>query len=268
MASKPLEVTRYSFVDAVPLPGDIGVRDGNTIGQLIENVKGINHYIDFIAFGEKTLLNDKNVSKPGLRSFVPTGMECPNGSEMWQYRDSTTKGNLLPERINQGLVSAGFARLQGVAPGILEDARDALNPFPLFTAAMASGFPDCELSTKPVGDLQNRLVPMDQNVESPQKTWIDGPLEPGWPPRQSKWIQKNDAKNNPIFISEDEFNGRKRTHNFDGTIKPVTLVRPNVSENFSNFVERQGQGQRNDMFHKLASIGILIGLVLAFKYVD
>ena len=66
------DLVGYSFSDAVPDPGSIGVRDGDSISQLISNVQGINYYVDFIAFGEKSLLNPRDVVKPGLRQFMAT----------------------------------------------------------------------------------------------------------------------------------------------------------------------------------------------------
>jgi hypothetical protein len=261
---KPLEqeVVGYDFADTVPLPGDIGVRDGNTIDQLVTNVKGINHYVDYIAFGEKSFMNDRDVNKPGLRKFVSGGIACPNGAEMSVYQDSTTKGNLLGERVKRGLQSAGLPAPAGVAPGILEDARDALNPIPLFTAAMASGFPDCELIAKDVGDLNGRTQPEIQDPENPT-TWIEGPLEVGWPPKQRKWVQKLDRKKNPIWLTEEEFNKRPKTHNFDGSIR----LPPAVKEIFTDY-HRMNATPSNDMIPKLAAVGVLIALFGIFACLD
>ena len=54
----PPDQVSYDFADAVPLPGDIGVHDGNSMDQLVTNVKGVNYFLDVIAFGDKSLLND------------------------------------------------------------------------------------------------------------------------------------------------------------------------------------------------------------------
>ena len=253
MASKKppeAEIVSYDFSDAVPVPGDIGVRDGDSMEQLVSNVKGVNYYIDFIAFGDKSLLNDRDVVKPGVRNFVGTGLMCPNGAEMNIYRDSVTKGDILGEKIKRGLQSAGLPAPAGVAPGILEDARDALNPFPLFSAAMSSGFPDCQLATKDVGDLYGRTKPDVQKPGRPS-TWIEGPLDSGYPPRQTKWIQKLDRDDYPVWLSEADFNARPKTHTFEGKLKP------GVKEGFI--------GYDSSTPNKLAAFALLIALAASFS---
>jgi hypothetical protein len=241
------DLVGYSFSDAVPDPGSIGVRDGDSISQLISNVQGINYYVDFIAFGEKSLLNPRDVVKPGLRQFMATGIKCPNGAEMTIYQDSTTQGNLLGEKIKQGIQSAGLPAPAGVAPGILEDARDALNPFPLFSAAMGTGYPDCELKSMPVGDLYGNTGP------GAGKTWIEGDLDLGkYPPQQSKWIQKKDKNGYPVWLSEADFNATPKTLNFDGSPKPP----PAVKEGFSVISSTN---------NKLIALGILVALFAAFQ---
>lgn len=255
------EVVGYSFVDTVPLPGDIGVRDGNSMEQLINNVRGVNYYIDYIAFGERSLFNNRGVVKPGLRRFIGTGLACPNGAEMNIYRDTTPQGDILGQRIKRGLQSAGLPAPAGVAPGILEDARDALNPFPLFTAAMSTGYPDCELVTKDVGDLNGRTQPEEQNPENPT-TWIEGPLDPGWPPRQTKWVQKLDKRGNPVWLSEAEFMARPKTHNFDGTQKKIFPIKEGFAgaqiQNETSATVSRSTGS------KLIAAGLLIALAAAF----
>ena len=253
MAQQPQapDQVSYDFADAVPLPGDIGVRDGNSMDQLVSNVKGVNYYVDFIAFGDKSLLNDRDVVKPGLRSFQGTGMMCPNGAEMNVYRDSVTKGDILGEKVKQGLQSAGLPAPAGVAPGIMEDARDALNPFPLFSAAMASGYPDCRLITLPVGDLYGRTKP---DVQRPggNTTWLEGPVDPGWPPRQTKWVQKLDRNGYPIYLSEEQFNRAPKTHNFDGFPKKP------AKEKFSGSFDA-------NVANKLVALSLLVALAASFS---
>ena len=248
-------VVGYDFTDTVPLPGDIGVHDGESIEQLIDNIKGINHYLDYIAFGQKSLFNTRDVNRPGLRRFVGTGIACPNGAEMNIYYDSTVKGNILGERIKRGLVSAGLPPPMGMAPGILEDARDALNPLPLLSAAMATGFPDCELQTKPVGDLYGNTQPADQDPKNP-KTWIEGDLDAGWPPRQTKWVHKLDRNNSEIWLTENEFNLVPKTLNFDGSKKKLIQVK----EGFST------ASQQANVASKLAAIAVLIALASTFIF--
>ena len=249
----PPDQVSYDFTDACPVPGDIGVHDGNSMDQLVTNVKGVNYYIDFIAFGNSSLLNDRDVVKPGLRSFQGTGMMCPNGAEMNVYRDSVTKGDILGEKVKRGLQSAGLPAPAGVAPGIMEDARDALNASSLFNAAMASGYPDCRLITLPVGDLYGRTKP---DVERPggNTTWLEGPVDPGWPPRQTKWVQKLDRDGYGVWLSEEEFNKVPKTYNFDGTLKAP----PPIKEKFSGSLD-------SDVANKLVALSLLLALAASFS---
>jgi hypothetical protein len=51
--------------------------------------------------------------------------------------------------------------LQGLAPGILEDARDGLNPVPIANAVFGTGYAKCKQVSLPVGDHFGRLKNID-----------------------------------------------------------------------------------------------------------
>ncbi len=42
----------YSYSDNVTLPGEIGVREGDSMESVIDAVRGVAYYVDTIGFGE------------------------------------------------------------------------------------------------------------------------------------------------------------------------------------------------------------------------
>lgn len=158
----------YSFADNVPLPGQVGVRDGDDLDSVIGSVKAIGYYVDMIGFGEASSGLSRGVGPGGgpkalgVRTWMKTGLTCSNGADMWMYLDGVPKGNALGERISDGLKSAGLPGMRGLAPGIMEDAQSALNPIPIVKTIFGTGFPQCRLETQPVGD-------QDGNIQNPSK---------------------------------------------------------------------------------------------------
>lgn len=181
----------YSFADNVPLPGQVGVRDGDDLGSVIDSVKAIGYYVDMIGFGEASSGLSRGVGPGGgpkalgVRTWMKTGLKCSNGADMWMYLDGVPKGNALGQRISDGLRSAGLPGMRGLAPGIMEDAQSALNPIPIVKTIFGTGFPQCRLDTQPVGDqdgniknagtgqyyVQDHETVFQQDGRSVQKRW-------------------------------------------------------------------------------------------------
>jgi hypothetical protein len=201
----------YSFADELKTPAEVGVRSGGSAGDIIDAVAGVGYYTDVIGFGERTGINQHNMVPMGLRYFMSTGSTCSNGALMFEYIDTTPKGNLLGKRIGKAITDMGLPAMRGLAPGILEDARDALNPFPLFNAAMGSGYPKCKQVTLPVGDLNgNTTSPYDNT-----KVWIKGEINPG--STQTRWVQDTDAGGYPVFMSQTDYENEPKLYYPDGT---------------------------------------------------
>jgi hypothetical protein len=185
----------YSFADELPIPAQIGVRRDGSVDGIMAAVAGVNYYTDAIGFGTATGINTQSGMKPlGLRSFLATGLTCSNGQPAYEYWDSTPQGDLLGARVQQALTASGLPGLRGLGPGIAEDARDALNPLPLFQAAAGTGVPVCTLATLPVGDLNNNL----RSPNDPTVVWVpDADVQ--WSGGQwllSRWVQATDAAGN------------------------------------------------------------------------
>lgn len=208
----------YAFDNAIPLPGEIGVRKEASFSAITDAISGVNYYIDTIAFGGPTFFDKHNPQPLGIRYFLNSGMRCSNGATMSEFTDGITKGDLLGERVAQGLASAGLPGLKGLGPGILENARDALDPRPLFSALAGTGYPVCQQVTCPVGDVNGSLK--DAATGAPvilgDVEWVNGL------PRQRRWVQAYDAYGTAIQVSKDEFAAQAKCYNADGTY----MVRP------------------------------------------
>lgn len=225
----------YSFSDALPVPGDVGVHRGDSLSDVVNAVKGAAYYVDMIGFGEPSgALTQSMGNKPkplGINYFMKTGLTCSNGQPMWYYMNGIPTGNSLGTHVQKALASSGLPQLRGLAPGILEDAEDALNPMPLMNAVLGSGYPKCRKATLPVGDTGGNLgLP----GEAP---WIVGPVErQGGRPYQTHWVQDVDRNGKPITLTKDEYDAE-----------------PKIKEGFS--VERSAYSR--------ADLALVVGLVAA-----
>jgi hypothetical protein len=206
----------YDFAAAVPLPGQIGVRRGDSLGSVIDAVRGAAYYVDVIGFGERSseLTANRPIAPLGVNYFLRTGLQCSNGADMWYYVNGIPDGTALGKRVRDALASSRLPALRGLAPGILEDAKDALNPKPVLNALLGSGYPKCKKVTLPVGD-------SFKQIRSGEDQWIFGPVQydrAGWP-TQTYWIQDVDRKGNPVFLTQDEWNKEPKEFCGDGSAK-------------------------------------------------
>jgi hypothetical protein len=205
----------YSFADNIKLPGEIGVRQEASVGAIMDSVAGVNYFSDLIAFGSPTFFNTQSMTPMGVRYFLNTEQRCSNGATQSEYFDGVTKGDLLGSSVAAGLQSAGLPGLKGLAPGMLENARDALDPRPIFAAVTGTGYSVCQQVQCPVGDATGNLTNADgsQYLVDPV-TYVNGK------PYQNRWVQAYDSDGAPIQISKDEFAATPKCYNADGT--PIT----------------------------------------------
>lgn len=195
----------YSFADNVKLPSEVGVRSGDTMDSVFGALGGAAYYIDTIGFGESSSPFSRGLGvKPlGVNSWLRVGLTCSNGAEMWMYNEGIPTGNAVGKRVKDGLAGAGMPGLRGLAPGMLEDAQEALNPVPILGAIFGSGYPSCSLVSKPVGDQDGRIQNPSTGayyVENPE-TVVNG--------KQARWVQTAD-------LSQEEWDSAPKTHCPDG----------------------------------------------------
>jgi hypothetical protein len=208
----------YDINDNIPTPAEIGVKRGKKLSDAVNAMKGMAYYVDTIGFGESSTSFSKGLRKPvekyGINYFMPAGSRCSNGADMWMYVETIPKGDALGKTAQKAMQQLGMPALRGLAPGIIEDAKKALNPLPMISAAFGSGYSKCELIEKQVGDPRGKI----QSTQG--KSWVYDPSSVyyrGGIPYQKKWIQATSKDGSPILLSRDQYLADPKTHNRDGT---------------------------------------------------
>lgn len=199
------QAPKYDFSDALPTPRQIGVRRDNTLGSVMQAVRGSAYYLDMIGFGEPMfpgMTGGMGQFPMGINYFVPTGLTCSNGVQMWEYIEGIPKGDVFGAKVGQALNEMGFPALKGLAPGILEDSKAALNPTGMVRAAVGKIYPKCKLSNNlRVGDAKN-----DASMIKGAKDSVGGI------PTQKKWVLDT-------YIAQDVFDKTPKIYNANGTLK-------------------------------------------------
>lgn len=207
-------------------PSEMNIRKDGSFGGIMRAVAGVNYYSDVVGFGEATgLAKMQGLGQlpMGIRYFIKTGQQCSNGADMYEYVDLIPKGDLIGKRIGDELRKTGLPPLQGLAPGILEDARDALNPLPLLQAAAGTGYPKCKKVTRQVGDAYGRI----RSEYDKENIWIKDKIDEtrGKFPYQTRWVFDK-------WISMEEYDKTPKTEvpkqptveGFVGSVHPVHIL--------------------------------------------
>jgi hypothetical protein len=240
----------YKPADAMKTPPQVGVVVGDSMGDVINAVKGVGFYADQIGFGApSTALTQGMPLQPlGVNYFIKTGVSCSNGADMWQYMQGITQGDALGEKLKMVMQEMGLPPLKGLAPGMIEDAENALDPSPLMNAMFGSGYPQCKQVTLPVGDAYGNVMDPDTNED-----WIGDSTGLQQSPDgngyiQTRWVQDTDRLGNPINLTRDQWTAAQKTFNSDGT--PIQ-----TQEAFQNFMTRPAT---------VITVGVLCLLALGF----
>lgn len=181
----------YSYADELPLPDQVGVRKGDTLSSVMDSIKGVAYYSDMIGFGEASNPLTRSMgTKPyplGVNYFLRTRTKCSNGADMWTYVNGIPEGTALGSRVKEAMRRLDLPALRGLAPGILEDAKAALDPRPILNSVLGTGYAKCKSVSLPVGDFKGRLTGQEG------KQWVQ-PLFPGdikyrgGIPFQQRWV--------------------------------------------------------------------------------
>ena len=231
----------YSAADALKGPPQIGVRAGDSMGDVVNAVAGVAYYIDQIGFGESSnpLTNNSTMDlKPlGVNYFMETGVKCSNGAQMWEYMRGITEGNAFGDRIKDVMQEMGMPGLRGLAPGMIEDAERALNPEPLMKALFGSGYARCKEVTLQVGDARGQIYGEDGTpwIANPETAFQENGLT-----YQKRWVYDKD-------LTRDQWNDSAKTMNFDG--------KPRDSDNFQGYITHPAS---------MITVGVLCLLAYAF----
>lgn len=232
----------YSPADEMLPPASIGVRRGGDLGDVIGAVKGVIYYGDMMGFGEASSGFTKGMPglKPlGVNYFINSGLTCSNGATMWEYVQTIPTGSALGEKVKNAIRGVGLPQLRGMAPGILEDAQSALNPGPVINALVGSGYPQCILAKRKVGDFDGKIT----NVDGQLLVDPEGLINQGGAYYQERWIQarvpigtrpgetdeENYARGEQIQLSYDDWNKVPKTHKDNGCVKDNKAT-PNLQQ--------------------------------------
>jgi hypothetical protein len=221
----------YNPANAMLTPPQIGVQTGDSMDDVINAVKGVGFYADQIGFGAPStgLTQGMPLQPLGVNYFMKTGLTCSNGADMWQYIQGIPEGDALGQKLKDVMAEMGLPPLKGLAPGMIEDAENALNPSPLINALFGSGYPQCKQVTLQVGDGYGRIADPDTG-----EVWIADPdtaQNTGNGYVQTRWIQDTDQQGNPINLTRDQWTSAPKTFNPDGTP---------VAEPFQGFMTNTG----------------------------
>jgi len=269
----------YSPADEMLPPASIGVRRGGDLGDVIGAVKGVIYYGDMMGFGEPSSAFTQGMPglKPlGVNYFVNSGLTCSNGATMWEYVQTIPTGSALGEKVKQAIRGVGLPQLRGMAPGILEDAKFALDPFPVINAVVGSGYPQCRLVKKPVGDFDGKVY----NVDGVLLVDPVGLIEEGGRYYQEKWIQDRKvtggprpgeepdeqyARSDPIQLAYDQWEKAPKTHKENGCLADPKatpgLPQPSFcgSQGFQNYSSLE----EKHPLHKMVSFSVALISVLS-----
>jgi hypothetical protein len=282
---------QYNPADEMLPPASVGVKRGGELDDVLGAVKGIIYYGDMIGFGEPSSGFTKGM--PGLRPlgvnyFINSGLVCSNGATMWEYVETIPTGGALGQKIKDAIQGVGLPQLRGMAPGMLEDAESALNPFPVINAVVGSGYPQCRLVKKPVGDFDGKIYNVDgvllvdkegliqENGRYYQEHWIQDRKVTG-PNRAGENDDDHFRRSDPIQLAYDEWDKTPKTHNENGCIKDLektplsaTIRQPvfcSSKQGFQNYREEKTQTHKAVSLILVATsfIGLLIFWTLRRK---
>jgi hypothetical protein len=211
----------YSPASAMLTPPQLGVRVGDSMGDVVNAVKGVGFYVDQIGFGAPStgLTNGMDLKPLGVNYFIKTGAQCSNGADMWNYMEGIPNGDALGSKSKNVMAEMGLPPLKGLGPGMIEDAKHALDPAPLMNSLFGSGYPECKQVTLKVGDAYNRIKDPDTGdswISDPEKAYS---TDSGYV--QTRWVQNTNEKGQPVNLTREQWINAKKTHNRNGTPKIV-----------------------------------------------
>jgi hypothetical protein len=256
------QLPSYDVAANIPTPPMVGVSRGGSINHVLDSAAAVAYYADTIGFGAPTNpLSGRATGRipimtPGINFFMKTGMTCPNGAEMWEYFQGIPKGDGLGKGLQLIMAQMGLPALRGLAPGIIEDTKSALNPKPLFNATFGNIYPKCVLVSAPVG---NQFGVIKDPFSS--QSWITGVPDGylGTIPFQERWVQKKDADDNPEFISREEFDKTAKDHTFDG--KPIKNLKANLKAKLKEkFMDSKEEADKMSILLAIIFLSAAFGL--------
>lgn len=218
----------YNLYKLIPKPNEIGLKRGGKMDYVMEAGEIAAYYGDLLTFGASSSQFTKNYRpdgkfvrefgiKPiqsfGVNYFVPTGIKCHNGAQMYHYVETIPRGDAAGKNLQRAFASVGLPPLRGLAPGAVEDMKEIGDIRAITHAALGSVYPVCEKKTLYVGTA-------DGKIRNPQGKLVI--TEPNKAERikgytyQTNWVQAKDANGNPITLSKEDFDKIPKSLKYNG----------------------------------------------------
>ena len=204
----------YTPVDSLAGPAAIGVEAGDTLDSVVQAVKGVGYYTDTIGFGASSnaLTKDMDLRPLGINYFLNSGQKCSNGADMYQYFKGIPTGDAMGKKVSRDMEAMGLPPLKGLAPGMIEDAKEALNPANLMNAMLGSGYPQCKKVREMVGDMYGHIRDPYDGTQ-----WIDNPKTAVYDANTGRFYQEQWVLDQ--MVDKDTWNKTPKTLNPDGSPK-------------------------------------------------
>ena len=244
----------YTPVDSLLGPAAIGVKADDTLDSVVQAVKGVGYYTDTIGFGASSnaLTRGMDLRPLGINYFLNTGQKCSNGADMYQYFKGIPSGDTMGKKIQRDMEAMGLPPLKGLAPGMVEDAKEALNPFNLMNAMLGSGYPQCKKVREMVGDMYGHIQDPYDGTQ-----WIDSPQIAVYNPSTGTYFQERWILDE--MVDKDTWKKTPKTMNPDGSPRK----KAKKSEEVSGFI---GSIQSIQSQQTMISTVVIVGLLGLIAY--
>ena len=222
----------YNPADEMLPPASIDVKRGGDLNDVLGAVKGVIYYGDMIGFGQSSnplTAGMKGLRPLGVNYFINSGLTCSNGATMWEYVETIPNGSALGAKIQQALEDVKLPQLRGMAPGMVEDVKFALDPAPVINAVVGSGYPQCRLVKRMVGADEGATI---QNIDGQLIVDPMGIIKKDGRFYQERWIQDREyvkpkdrepadrafARGDPIQLAYEDWQAAPKIYKEDGCL--------------------------------------------------
>jgi len=146
--------TDYNYANNILTPGELGMGEDGSFGQLGDNINALREYVKVLISGDSRA---SATNQPlGNKYFLKTGGTCKpidadDDTDRYVYISNVATGSIPFISSAMGI---NFSDFRGLIPGVLEDA-GVLNPANIFRAFKDPSTPDCQVITMETIDINN-----------------------------------------------------------------------------------------------------------------
>jgi hypothetical protein len=264
----------YNLYKLIPKPKEIGLKRGGRMDDVMVAGEVAAYYGDLMTFGASSGNFTKNYApngkfvrefgmKPiqpyGVNYLVPTGITCHNGAQMYNYVETIPKGDALGKNMMRAWESVGLPTMRGLAPGAIEDAKEAGDVRAITNAFLGSIYPVCEEKTLFVGSPDGKIRNQQGKfiiTEPKTVKMINGS------PHQTRWVQAKTPSGDPITLSKGTFDKIPKSLKFNG--KSVESdPKPKHKSNLLSVPAYKTSWNKEDLKEKFTTSQTSNGIILA-----